>query len=123
MEIELDTKYRPGTRTFIYLLLRQSWWILLIALFCLYMAYEMYYGSLNLSTDSFLVSHRDWYISVGMVSEWALLAGISFLLIAYVRTAVLHRAYSFHVDEHALHLRRGLIRVQEITIPYRQISN
>src|ERR1700722_19146476 len=58
-----------------------------------------------------------------MVAQWVLFAAIGFLLITYVRASILYRAYSFHVDEHALHLRRGLIRVQEITIPFHQISN
>src|ERR1700722_1641381 len=58
-----------------------------------------------------------------MVAQWVLFAAIGFLLITYLRASVLYRAYSFHVDEHALHLRRGLIRVQEITNPFHQISN
>ncbi len=123
VEIEYDTRYRPGKRTFVYLLLRQSWWLIALGVFFLYMAYEMYYGSLQTSTAQFLAAHPDWYISVGMVTQWAALAGLAFLCVAYLRTSVLYRAYSFHVDEHALHLRRGLIRVQEITIPFRQVSN
>jgi uncharacterized membrane protein YdbT with pleckstrin-like domain len=121
--IELDTKYRSGKRTFVYLLLRHGWWIIILGAALIYLAYEMYYGQLQSGATALLASHPGWYISVGLVSQWALLAGLAFLLIAYVRASVLYRAYSFHVDEHALHLRRGLIRVQEITIPYRQISN
>ena len=34
-----------------------------------------------------------------------------------------YRQYTFYLDDHAFHLRRGLFRVQEITIPYAQISN
>lgn len=123
IEIELDTKYHPGKRTFVYLLIRNGWWLILIGALCLYLSYEMYFGQLQSSVAQFLAGHPEWYVSVGMVSEWVLFIGLGFLIVAYLRASVLYRAHSFHVDEHALHMRRGLIRVQEITIPYHQISN
>jgi uncharacterized membrane protein YdbT with pleckstrin-like domain len=121
--IELDTRYRTGPRTFAYLFFRRGWWLIVLGLLFLYLAYETYFGQLQSGTAQFLAGHPDWYISVAMLSQWELYAAIGFLLVAYIRASVLYREYSFHLDEHALHLRRGLIRVQEITIPYRQISN
>ena len=121
--IELDTKYRSGKRTFVYLFLRYGWWLIMIGAALCYLAFEVSFGQLQTSAAQFLADHPGWYLSAGMVSQWSLFAGIAFLLIAYLRASVLYRAYVFHVDEHALHLRRGLIRVQEITIPFHQISN
>lgn len=121
--IELDTKYRPGKRTFTYLFIRHGWWLVIVGAALLYFSYELYFGQLQSGATHFLAGHPSWYISVGMISEWVLLAGLAFLFVAYLRASVLYRAYAFHVDQHALHLRRGLIRVQEITIPYHQISN
>jgi uncharacterized membrane protein YdbT with pleckstrin-like domain len=121
--IEYDTKYRAGKRTFTYLFIRRGWLLVLFCVLLAYLSYEMYFGQLQSATANFLAGHPDWYISVGMISQWTLFAAIAFFLIAYLRASVLYREYSFHLDEHALHLRRGLIRVQEITIPYHQISN
>lgn len=121
--IELDTKYHSGKRTFVYLFLRHGWWLVVVGALLGYLSYELYFGQLQSSAAQFLAGHPEWYLSVGAVSEWLLFGSLGFLLVAYLRASVLYRAYSFHVDEHALHLRRGLIRVQEITIPYRQISN
>jgi len=121
--IELNTKYRPGKRTFMYLCLTGAWWLIAIGAALLYCAFEMYLGSWHDATVQFLAQHPAWYIDDTMVSQWVLLAGISFLFVAYLRTSVMYRAYSFYVDEHALHLRRGVIRVQDITIPYQQITN
>lgn len=121
--IELDTRYRCGKRTFTYLLVRHGWWMIVIGALLVYLSYEMYFGKLQVAAQGFLAAHADWFITDGMVSEWVLFAGLAFLFIAYLRASVLYRAYSFYVDQHALHLKRGLIRVQEITIPYHQISN
>lgn len=121
--IELDTKYRSGKRTFVYLFLRRGWWLIIIAAALLYAAYEIYFGQLQSGATQFLAAHPSWYVSPQMVSQWLLFFAIAVLLVAYLRASVLYREYSFHVDQHALHLRRGLIRVQEITIPYHQISN
>jgi len=123
MEIELDTKYRSGKRTFVYLLVRYGWWLILIGAALCYVSYEMYFGQWEAGTTRFLANYPDWYITTGMLSQWIFYAALGFFLIAYLRASVLYRAYVFHVDEHALHLRRGLIRVQEITIPFHQISN
>jgi uncharacterized membrane protein YdbT with pleckstrin-like domain len=123
MEFQLDTKYHSGKRTFTYLLIRHGWWLIILGAGLCYLAYEMYFGHLQAATTQFLAGHPTWYLSPGMLSQWILFAGVAFLLIAYLRASVIYRAYSFHLDEHALHLRRGLIRVQEISIPYHQINN
>lgn len=121
--IEFDTTYRPGKRTFIYLLVRNGWWLIIIGAALVYLSYETYFGQLQSAAQQFLTAHANWYISDAMMSQWIVMVGIAFLFVAYLRASVLYRAYSFHLDEHALHLRRGLIRIQEITIPYHQISN
>ena len=121
--IELDTKYRSGKRTFVYLFIRNGWWLIILAALLGYFSYEISYGQVQNGAAQFLANHPSWYVNNFMIAQWLLFAAIGFLLICYLRASVLYRAYSFHVDEHALHLRRGLIRVQEITIPFHQISN
>ena len=123
MNIEHDVRYRSGKRTFVYLFITHGWWLFALGAGSLYLAYDIYLGPLQSWASSVLAAHPDWFVSSTMLAEWGLLLGFAFLFVAYLRTSVLYRAYSFHVDEHALHLRRGLIRVQEITIPYRQISD
>lgn len=121
--IEFGTKYRPGRRTFIYLLIKDCWWLWGLGIAFGYLAFAMYAGSLNAWAVQFLASNPQWFIDVGMLSQWAALFSAAFFLIAYLRVSVEYRRYSFRVDDHAFHLNRGLIRLQEITIPYKQISN
>ena len=121
--IELDTNYRSGIRTFFYLLLTGGWWLIGTGIGLGYLSYLMYSGSLTAWTTDFLSAHADWYISVGMLSSWIFMSAGGFLLVGYIRASVLYRKYSFYLDDHAFHLRRGLFRIQEITIPYQQISN
>ncbi|HVM73594.1 MAG TPA: PH domain-containing protein [Candidatus Paceibacterota bacterium] len=123
MIIALDTRYRTGQRTYIYFIFKYCWWIIgLAALFC-YLAYSIAFGTLNDPTAHFLASHADWYVSPDMLAQWILFVGVGFFIVAYLRVSVQYRQYSFFVDDHAFHLRRGLLRMQEITIPYKQISN
>jgi membrane protein YdbS with pleckstrin-like domain len=121
--IELETVYRSGIRTFFYLLLTGGWWLLAIGAGLVYLSYAMYLGSLNAWTVAYLSSHADWYVTVDMISLWILLTGVSFVFVGYIRASVLYRKHSYYVDDHAFHLRRGLFRVEDITIPYTQISN
>jgi len=121
--LELDTKYHSGKRTFVYLFIRRGWWLVLIGALLCYLAYEISFGPLQAGAAQFFAAHPSWYLDTTMVSQWILFAGVAFILIAYLRASVIYRSYVFHLDEHALHLRRGLIRVQEITIPYHQINN
>lgn len=121
--IEFDTVYRPGTRTYLYLMVRHGWWLLAGGAVFGYLACAMYFGSLHAGAVQFLTSHPDWFISVDMLAQWSFITSVAFFFVAFLRVSVLYRQYAFYVDEHAFHLRRGLIRIQEITIPYRQISN
>ncbi len=123
MRIAFDTRYRSGTRTFLYYVIKYCWWIIGLAVAFAYLAYAMYFGGLHAITTQFLASNPSWYIDVGMLSQWSALVAIGCLIVAYLRVEVQYRQYSFHVDDHAFHLRRGLFRVQEITIPYAQITN
>jgi uncharacterized membrane protein YdbT with pleckstrin-like domain len=117
------TKYRTGRRTYLYLLIKYCWWIVALGIAFAYLAFQIYFGSLNAFVTQFLASNPSWYVDTGMVTQWSLLISIAFFVVAYLGVSVEYRKYSFHVDDHAFHLRRGLFRVQEITIPYAQISN
>lgn len=121
--LEFERKHRRGIKTFLYLLFTKAWWLLLIGAGFLYLSWLMYFGSLKTSTANFLAEHADWYVSVGMLSQWMMLLGISFLFIAYLLANVEHRYYKFILDEYAIHIHNGLFFVQEITIPYEQITN
>lgn len=119
---ELDQKYKCGWKTSIFLFISYGWWLALLGVGFVYLAWTEYYGPLRSFLESFLARHPDWYLDVTMLSEWTLLIGLSFLFIAYLRAATIHRSYKFMLDEHAFHLRRGLFFVQETSIPYQQIS-
>jgi uncharacterized membrane protein YdbT with pleckstrin-like domain len=121
--IELNTIYKGGTRTFIYLLFIYSWWLIGIGIFLLYLSYALYVGNLHNQMAAFLGRNPTWYIDVGMVSLWVLISGLGFLLVGYLRASVMYRMYKFFVDEHAFHMRTGLFRIREISAPYQQISN
>lgn len=123
MDIAFHTRYHVGKRTAAYLFVVYSWWLFVCGLALLYAAAEIAFGAWHAGVAGFLVAHPDWYIDSGMLGQWIAYAGVGFLIVAYLRASVLYRSHSFHVDEHALHLRRGLIRVQEITIPYRQVND
>ncbi|HUO50123.1 MAG TPA: PH domain-containing protein [Candidatus Paceibacterota bacterium] len=123
MDIVFDTKYHVGKRTFVYLLFVYGWWLIVCGGALLYTALAITFGAWHEGMSAFLAAHPDWYTDTGMLGQWLAFAGLGFLIVAYLRASVLYRAHSFHVDDHALHLRRGLIRIQEITIPYHQINN
>ncbi len=123
MTIEFDTKYRPGRHTFVYLLIKYCWWLIGCTLGSAYLAYVIYAGSLNAFTSAFLAAHPEWFVDTSMIAQWLALLSVGFLVVTYLRVAVQYRRYTFYVDDHAFHLKRGLFRVQEITIPYQQISN
>ena len=88
-----------------------------------YLAFEISFGSLQAPLAQFLAGYPSWYVDTGMLTQWLSFISIAFFIVAYLGVSVEYRKYSFHVDDHAFHLRRGLFRVQEITIPYAQISN
>jgi len=123
MKIAFDTRYRTGRRTYLYLLVKHCWWIIAAGIALAYLAFEISFGSMQAPLAQFLASNPGWYVDTGMVAQWTLLTSIAFFIVAYLGVSVEYRKYSFHVDDHAFHLRRGLFRVQEITIPYAQISN
>lgn len=120
---DFGKKHRRGKITFFYLLISKSWWLVLISIGSIYLSWLMYFGALQGYTTSFLAGHPDWYITVSMLSSWILLFGICVMFLAYFRTNALHRMYKFILDDHAVHLHRGLFFIREITIPYQQISN
>ncbi len=116
-------KHTRGKKTFFYLFIRHGWWVVLIGLACIYLAWLMYFGNFHDGMQSFLGAHPDWYISVAMLSEWIALLGAAFIVIAYLEASVIYRNYKFVVDQYAIHLHRGLFFIRETTIPYQQITN
>ena len=121
--IELHKKYKPGQRTFVYLIFKLAWLFVGLAIACIYVAFKMSFGSYRAPVEQFLASKPDWLIDVTMLTQWALCFAVALILIGLIRVSVHYRWHSFHVDDNAFHLRKGMVRVQEITIPYRQISN
>lgn len=119
---ELNKNYRAGSKTFLFLFIAYGWWLTLIGLLLIYLSFEIYFDRLHDIVNGFLVSHSDWYIDIFMLSEWIVLLGVSFILVAYIRAVTIHKSTRFLLDEHAFHLRRGLFFIRETTIPYSQIS-
>ncbi|MES2436544.1 MAG: PH domain-containing protein [Patescibacteria group bacterium] len=106
-----------------YLFYSYGWWLTGIGLGLIYLSWAMYFGHLNTAATEFLGNHPEWFIDVGMLSQWCVLFGISFIFVAYLRANVMYRSYKFILDEYALHLHRGILFIHETTIPYQQISN
>lgn len=123
MILEYDQIYNCGKRSLTFFLVKYGWIFFLIAGGLFYIDFQMYFGSFRQPTIDFLADHEDWYISVGMLTEWIFLLGLSIIFIGYIRSKVLHRKIKFKIDEHAFHLREGLFMIKETTIPYLQISN
>jgi uncharacterized membrane protein YdbT with pleckstrin-like domain len=121
--IELHTNYKPGPRTFVHILVTHYWWLVAGAFGFIYLVISMNFGALHDPTVAFLNSRADWYIDLGMLTQWFVMLAVSLLFIAYLGVSVLYRQYSFFLDDHAFHLKRGLFSKQEITIPYGQITN
>jgi uncharacterized membrane protein YdbT with pleckstrin-like domain len=119
---ELDQKYKCGWKTFIFLFISYGWWLSLVGIGFIYLAWLEYFGPFRNSVEGFLAGHPDWYIDITMLSEWTLMLGLGFIFIGYLRAMTIHRSYKFTLDEHAFHLRRGLFFIQETSIPYQQIS-
>lgn len=121
--LEFEVKHKRGRKTFLYTLVIHNWlWILIGAGF-VYLSWLTYFGNLREITENFLTQNSQWYITVGMLSQWILLIGISVLAIAVLRAHVLYSYYKFILDEYAVHLHKGLFFIRETTIPYAQISN
>ncbi len=121
--LELDKKYKRGRMTFIYCFSVYGWWLTLIAFGLMYLSWALKFGMLEAWAIDYLAQHPDWYVTSGLVAQWVLLTGISFLLVAYLRTWVMYGNYKFTLNEHGLHLSKGIFFVNEMTIPYQQISN
>lgn len=120
---ELDTKYKRGKKTFIFLYVCYGWWLTLIGAGFLYLSYAVAYGPLKQFAADFLLAHSDWFIDSGMIAKWSLMLGFSFLIIAGLRVAEVYMHFKFILDDHSFNLERGLFFTRETTIPYQQISN
>ncbi len=121
--LELEKKHKRGRRTFLFIFIHKCWWLTLLGIGFVYLAWAIYWGTLQQQAATFLAAHPTWYVTTGMLAEWFLLVGISFFLVAYLRANVFYRKYKFFLDEYAVHLRSGLFYIRETTIPYHQISN
>ena len=123
MPLEYDTRYRLGTRTFIYTFFHYGWLLTAIGITLFYLSWLMAYGILRPFSDGFLAQHPGWYVDTTLLAYWIFLVGISFVFVGILRAWVMYRQHTFLVDKHAFHLRRGLFRTRETRIPYAQISN
>jgi membrane protein YdbS with pleckstrin-like domain len=121
--LEFEKKHKRGKKTLFYLFITKGLWFNLIGVALIYLSWAMYYGPLRDSVVLFLAQHETWYISVGMLSEWIVLTGISWIFVGYLNASVHYRKYKFMLDEYAVHLHKGLFFIREVTIPYQQISN
>jgi uncharacterized membrane protein YdbT with pleckstrin-like domain len=120
---EHHKKHGRGRKTFVYLFIIYGWWLALIGILLLYAAWSLNFGSLYDWGREYLANNPDVMITPEMISQWALLLGFSFLLLAYVRVWEMHHKYKFMLDEHAFHVHRGILFIHETTIPYHQISS
>jgi membrane protein YdbS with pleckstrin-like domain len=120
---EHHKKHSRGRKTFVYLFIVYGWWLALIGIIFLYLAWSLNFGGLYVWMQDMLANNPNWIFTPGMISQWALLLGLSFLLLAYVRVWEMHHKYKFMLDEHAFHVHRGILFIHETTIPYHQISS
>jgi len=100
-----------GKKTFVLLVLRRS------ALFFLFLV---------ASIILFLVGGKfdgDIAAILTKVAFYALLASLIFLIIAIFSACLVYINYRFLLDENAFKVRRGVLRKDEVAIPYRQIQN
>jgi membrane protein YdbS with pleckstrin-like domain len=121
--LEIDITYKRGVRTFLHTFAVYAWWLTLIGIGFLCLAYAIYWGPMVAWTQGFLGGYPDLYITNDMLATWVALLGFSFLLVAYLRANVMFRQYKFTLDEHAFRLQTGLFRIREYTFPYTQIAN
>lgn len=122
-EIEEGRVYKLGNKTFWLFFFTYGKWFVLISILMTAFVYEMYFGSLQTTTDTYL---RDsWYneLSKGLLATWIMMVGLSIAFVGYLRAYVLYRQYKFHLTENAFHVRRGIFSIKEIVIAYHQIQN
>ncbi len=122
-EIEEGRVYKLGNKTFWLFFFNYGKWFVLISILMTAFVYEMYFGSLQTTTDTYL---RDsWYneLSKGLLATWIMMVGLSIAFVGYLRAYVLYRQYKFHLTENAFHVRRGIFSIKEIVIAYHQIQN
>jgi uncharacterized membrane protein YdbT with pleckstrin-like domain len=121
--LEFGKKYKRGKKTFLFIFLIKCWWLNLIGIGFLYLAWQLTYGGLQAFAQNFLLSHPDWLVTPSMLSQWFLLFGLGILFISYSEASFVYQHYKFILDKYGLHLHRGIFFIHETTIPYRQISN
>jgi membrane protein YdbS with pleckstrin-like domain len=122
-EIEEGRVYKLGNKTFWLFFFIYGKWFVLISILMAAFVYEMYFGSLQTTTDTYL---RDsWYneLSKGLLATWIIMVAFSITFVGYLRAYVLYRQYKFHLTENAFHVRRGIFSIKEIVIAYHQIQN
>jgi uncharacterized membrane protein YdbT with pleckstrin-like domain len=119
----LGKHHMRGTRTFLYILFRHHWLWILISAGLLVLSWQTAFGGLQPILSNFLSTHPTWYITSSMISFWIFLVVLGSVLIMLLLTYVHYHEYRFKLDRHAVHLHRGILFIQETTIPYQQISN
>lgn len=122
-EIEEGRVYKLGNKTFWLFFFKYGKWFVLISLLMTALVYEMYFGSLQTATDTYL--RESWYneLNKGLLTTWIMMVAFSISFVGYLRAYVLYRQYKFHLTENAFHVRHGIFSIKEIVIAYHQIQN
>ena len=100
-----------GKKTFCLLVLKRS---------------SLFFIFLSLSVVLFLINGKlegDFSVILSKVASYILLASLVFLVIAIFSAWLVYINYRFILDENAFKVRRGVLRKEEVAIPYRQIQN
>lgn len=123
VDIEEGRIYKLGNKTFWLFFFNYAKWFLLIGLLFCALVYEMYFGGLAQTTDTYL--HESWYDSLdkSILASWIIMIAFSIVFVGYLRAYVLYRQYKFHLTENAFHVRHGIFSIKEIVIAYHQIQN
>jgi uncharacterized membrane protein YdbT with pleckstrin-like domain len=120
--IETNKKYYLGRKTFLIILFKSSKFSLLFSILTAYLSYLLYSGFLKEEIEARL-NPDFFYITTDMIALWSILLSISFLVLAFVKSIVYYKQYSFTLDNHALKIKKGILLIKEVVVPYHHIQN
>ena len=120
--LEINKKYYLGKKTFLIIFFRSSKFSLLFSILTAYAGYLLYNGFLKKEIELKL-SPDFSYITTEMITLWIILLSISFFIVAFVKSLVYYKQYSFTLDNHALKIKKGILLIKEVVVPYHHIQN
>lgn len=124
MAVPLNKWFPLGKKTFWLFLFRSAKFFIVFTTGITLITYHAKWGSWqNSFIEFFTVKHADWYLSPSLVLMILWLSVLGYLVVVLLRAWVIYRQYKFMMDEHALHIRRGIFFIKEMVIPYHQIQN